>query len=94
VSVEGRQDELRELRERAHEQAAAGWQQPHGLPEAPLEQISFWLERERLTNAEVVKAIDAARAAGAKWWEIGTAMERTSEAARAFYQYHRKNGET
>jgi len=29
-----------------------------------------------------------------KWWEIGTAMERTSEAARAFYQYHRKNGET
>ena len=89
--MDHRQDELRDLRERAHGLAESTWETPKDLPSDPLEQVSFWLERERLTNKEVVDAIDAARAAGAKWWEVGTAMDRTSEAARAFYQYHRRN---
>jgi hypothetical protein len=93
-STEDRQDELRALRERSHAQAASSWETPTDLPDEPLEQISYWLERERLTSGEVVQAVDAARDAGAKWWEIGTAMGRTSEAARAYYQYHRKNGDT
>lgn len=79
------------IRERARQLAAGAWRAPEALPSEPLDQIAYWLECERLTNVEIVGAIDAARAAGAKWWEIGAAMGRTSEAARAFHQYHRKS---
>lgn len=92
-AVESRQEELRLIREQARRQADDNWRPPDDLPDDPLEQIAYWLERERLTNGAVVTAIDAAREAGAKWWEIGAAMGRTSEAARAFHQYHRKNSE-
>jgi hypothetical protein len=92
-SVENRQEELRVIRDRARHLATSSWRAPAELPSGPLDQIAYWLECERLTYAEIVAAIDAARAAGAKWWEIGGAMGRTSEAARAFYQYHRKGAD-
>jgi len=70
--------------------AVNGWTVPENLPADPLMQIAFWLRRERLTTEEVVAAIEAARNSGLKWWEIGASMGRTSEAARAYYHYHRK----
>ncbi len=90
-SIENRHEELRAIREQARKVAVDTWRTPDELPAEPLDQIAYWLERERLTNGELLEAIDSARNTGAKWWEIGAAMGRTSEAARAFYQYHRKN---
>jgi hypothetical protein len=81
---------LRLARRRAAELAADTWQEPAELPEDHLARIAFWQEWERLANVEVVAAIDAARGAGAKWWEIGAAMGRTAEAARGFRHYQRK----
>jgi len=89
-SVEGRQEEIRAIRDDAQARAVDAWHPPAELPVEPLGRIAFWLEHERLANAQIVAAIDAAREAGAKWWEIGAAMGRTSEAARAFYNYNRQ----
>ena len=81
------------MREQVRQAARDGWLEPSDLPVDPLARIAFWMERERLINAQVVAAIDAARDGGAKWWEIGSAMGRTGEAARAFRHYHSRDAD-
>lgn len=51
-------------------------------PAEPLEQVRFWVQYEQRLDGYISDAIDAARAQGSTWMEIGAALGLTPEGAR------------